>query len=62
MNSRTAKIKKADDYQAKLAESSVKSQAEQGINSIKAIQDFHNLSQDAAINALANQAGRASYV
>ena len=54
--------KHGNDYQAKLAETSTKTQAEQGMGSIKGIQDYMHLSQGAAINALANQAGRTSYV
>jgi hypothetical protein len=56
------RAKNGDNYQAKLAESSTKTQAESGMASIKAMQDYKGLSQDAAINSLAHQASRQSYV
>ena len=55
------RAKNGDNYQAKLAESSTKTQAESGMASIKAMQDYKGLSQDAAINSLAHQASRQSY-
>lgn len=54
--------KYGDNYQAKLAETSTKTQAEQGMQSIRGMKDYMGLSEGAAINALANQAGRTSYV
>lgn len=56
------RAKNGDNYQAKLAESSTKTQAESGMASIKAMQDYKGLSQDAAIDSLAHQASRQSYV
>lgn len=51
-----------DNFQAKLSETSGKTQAEQGMGAIRGMQNYKGGSQDDAINRLAAQAGRTSYV
>jgi hypothetical protein len=50
-----------DSFQAKISETSAKTQAEQGMQAIKGMKDYLGGSQEDAINMVAKQAGRMTY-